>query len=83
MQPYLSINSEEWSHIKNTFDREDVKESLAQVCMEYELPYAEITETDSGKYLLRCGKGRDNHNRKGREFYSAPSSVELALWENK
>jgi hypothetical protein len=39
------------------------------------------TETDSGKYLLRCGKGRDNHNRKGREFYSAPSSVELQKWE--
>jgi hypothetical protein len=39
------------------------------------------TESDSGKYLLRCGKGRDNHNRKGREFYSAPSSVELKKWE--
>jgi hypothetical protein len=39
------------------------------------------TESDSGKYLLRCGKGRDNHNRRGREFYSAPSSVELERWE--
>ena len=39
------------------------------------------TESDSGKYLLRCGKGRDNHNQKGREFYSAPSSVELQKWE--
>jgi hypothetical protein len=39
------------------------------------------TESDSGKYLLRCGKGRDNHNRKGREFYSAPSSVELKKWQ--
>jgi hypothetical protein len=39
------------------------------------------TESDSGKYLLRCGKGRDNHNRKGREFYSAPSSVELERWK--
>jgi hypothetical protein len=28
-------------------------------------------------YLLRCGKGKDNHNRKGRQFYSAPSSVEF------
>jgi hypothetical protein len=39
------------------------------------------TESDSGKYLLRCGKGRDNHNRRGREFYSAPSSVELERWK--
>jgi len=39
------------------------------------------TESDSGKYLLRCGKGRDNHNLKGREFYSAPSSVELERWK--
>jgi hypothetical protein len=39
------------------------------------------TESDSGKYLLRCGKGRDDHNRRGREFYSAPSSVELEKWK--
>jgi hypothetical protein len=32
-------------------------------------------------YLLRCEKGKDNHNRRGREFYSAPSSVELQKWE--
>ncbi len=38
-------------------------------------------EGGSAKVVLRCGKGRDNHNRKGREFYSAPSSVELKKWE--
>jgi hypothetical protein len=32
-------------------------------------------------YLLRGEKVKDNHNRKGREFYSAPSSVELKKWE--
>ena len=28
MEPYLSIDKKEWEHIKNTFDKEDVKESL-------------------------------------------------------
>jgi hypothetical protein len=32
-------------------------------------------------YLLRCEKGKDNHNQKGRQFYSAPSSVELQKWQ--
>ena len=40
MTPYLTIDSDEWSYIKKTFERDDVKDSLAQLCMEYELPYA-------------------------------------------
>ena len=28
MSPYLSIDEKEWVYIKNTFDKEDVKESL-------------------------------------------------------
>ena len=60
MTPYLHINSEEWEHIKNTFDRDDVKDSLAQVCMEYDLPYAEITETDARKEYLALKGTRYN-----------------------
>jgi hypothetical protein len=43
--------------------------------------FVDEKSTESGKYLLRCGKGRDDHNRRGREFYSAPSSVELEKWK--
>ena len=31
MKPYLYINQHEWDYIKETFDKDDVKESLARV----------------------------------------------------
>jgi 16S rRNA G966 N2-methylase RsmD len=60
MSPYLNIPKDEWTYIKNTFDREDVKQSLAEVCMTYDLPYAEITETDARKEYLAL-KGTRYH----------------------
>jgi 16S rRNA G966 N2-methylase RsmD len=53
MKPYLLIQKDEWDYIKKTFDREDVKESLAEICMEYELPYADITENDARHEYLK------------------------------
>ena len=44
MEPYLFIGEEEWEYIKRTFDKDDVKESLAKVAMEYPIPYASISE---------------------------------------
>ena len=60
MSPYLSIDEREWEYIKNTFDKEDVKESLAKVSMTYEIPYAEITKKDAHRNYLKL-KGM-NHN---------------------
>ena len=60
MNPYLSIDEREWEYIKNTFDKEDVKESLAKVSMTYEIPYAEITKKDAHRNYLKL-KGM-NHN---------------------
>ena len=53
MEPYLSIDEKEWEHIKNTFDKEDVKESLAKVAMTYEIPYAEISKKDAHRHYLK------------------------------
>ena len=53
MKPYLSIDEKEWEHIKNTFDKEDVKESLAKVAMTYEIPYAEISKKDAHRDYLK------------------------------
>ena len=53
MKPYLSIDEKEWEHIKNTFDKEDVKESLAKVAMTYEIPYAEISKKDAHRHYLK------------------------------
>ena len=43
-EPYFHIDSEEWEHIKTTFDKDDVKESMAKVAMTYPPPYQEIEE---------------------------------------
>ena len=60
MEPYLSIDEKEWEYIKETFDKDDVKESLAKVAMTYEIPYAEISEEDALKDLKRLKGMRHN-----------------------
>jgi len=42
-EPYLHIDETEWSHIKETFSKDDVKESLATVAMTYPPPYMDIS----------------------------------------
>jgi len=44
MKPYLEIEDKDWEYIKETFDKQDVKESLATVAMTYPLPYPDLTE---------------------------------------
>jgi len=53
MEPYLEIDEKEWEYIKTTFDKEDVKESLAKVAMTYEIPYAEISKKDAYRDYLK------------------------------
>ena len=60
MKPYLEINQHEWNYIKETFDKDDVKESLAKVAMTYPLPYAEITENDAHTELRKLKGMRHN-----------------------
>ena len=61
MKPYLSIDEKEWEYIKDTFDKEDVKESLIKgVMMTYEIPYAEMSVKDFHRDYLKL-KGM-NHN---------------------
>ena len=49
MSPYLEIKPSEWAHIKSTFEKDDVKESLAKVAMTYPMPTMEMTEDDCRK----------------------------------
>lgn len=61
MTPYLYIDNKEWEYIKNTFNKDDVKESLAKVAMTYGLPYADISEKEAkNEYLklkgIRCNE---------------------------
>ena len=49
MDPYLFIDEGEWDYIKQTFEKQDVRESLAQVAMTYPPPYMDITDNDAYK----------------------------------
>ncbi len=46
MKPYFEINEEEWTYIKETFDKDTIKDKLADILMEYEPPFQEIDEKD-------------------------------------
>ena len=48
-EPYLHIDEKEWSYIKETFEKQDVRESLAKVAMTYPMPTMEISEDDCRK----------------------------------
>ena len=50
-EPYLYIDETEWSYIKETFEKDDVKESLATIAMTYPMPTMEITEEQCRKDL--------------------------------
>jgi len=49
MDPYLKIDEKDWEYIKETFEKQDVKESLATVAMTYPLPYPDLTEKKAWK----------------------------------
>ena len=53
MEPYLEINEKEWEYVKETFDKEDVKESLAKVAMTYPLPYPNLTKKSAYKDFMK------------------------------
>jgi hypothetical protein len=46
MEPYFSMNEEQWQYAKDNFSKEEIKESLVEVLMEYEPPYMDISERD-------------------------------------
>ena len=46
MKPYFNIDEKEWTYIKETFSKDDIKSSLVEILMEYEPPYMEISEKE-------------------------------------
>ncbi len=60
MEPYLFIDEEEWEYIKKTFDKQDVRESLAKVAMSYPPPYMDISEKDARRELQKLKGMRHN-----------------------
>ena len=86
-EPYLHIDEKEWTYIKDTFEKDDVKESLAKVAMTYPMPTMEMTEEDCRKDFNKL-KGTWVHDilREGEWFarseegYDYPLNYQGAQW---
>mgnify|MGYP003326889403 CR=1 FL=1 len=86
-QPYLHIDETEWSYIKETFEKDDVKESLAIVAMTYPMPTMEMTENDCRKDFNKL-KGTWVHDilsegewfARSEEGYDWPISYKGSQW---
>ena len=46
MTPYLKINEQQWEYIKNTYPKEDIIETLSEVCHTYPLPIPVYTDDE-------------------------------------
>jgi hypothetical protein len=75
MTPYLEIDEEEWEYIKQTFSVDDIKESMATVCMTYPIPYNDLTVDDAHKSYMDLKGIRWNELLKSGEwFYRSTNS---------
>ena len=79
-KPYLYINEEEWGFIKDTFYKDDVKESLAKVAMTYPMPTMEMTKEDCRKDFNKL-KGTWVHDilREGEWFARSEEGYDYPL----
>ena len=74
MEPYFAINEEQWTYIKETFPKEEVKECLADILMDYELPTAEISELNAYKDFMKLKGIRWNELLREDEWFQRKAS---------
>lgn len=79
MSPYLRIEADEWSYIKNTYSVDDIKESLAEVAMMYPVPYNEITEEDAYHDYMALKGVRWNEYLVEKEWFYRSSNCKYSL----
>ena len=46
MEPYFSMDEEQWQYAQDNFSKDEIKETLVEILMEYEPPYMEISEKE-------------------------------------
>ena len=82
-EPYLHIDEKEWSYIKDTFEKDDVRESLATVAMTYPPPYQEISQNECRKDFNKL-KGTWVHDllQEGEWFARAENGYDWPLTYN-
>lgn len=66
---YLFISPDEWSYITETFDTDEVKETLAEILMEYPLPLNDITKDDAYDAFMKLKGIRWNELLKEGEWF--------------
>ena len=74
MEPYFAINEEQWTYIKETFPKDEVKECLADILMDYELPTAELSELDAYKDFMKLKGIRWNELLREDEWFQRKAS---------
>ncbi len=74
MEPYFAINEEQWTYIKETFPKDEVKECLADILMDYELPTAEISELNAYKDFMKLKGIRWNELLREDEWFQRKAS---------
>lgn len=74
MDPYLSITAEQITYIKENFDKEYVKDRLAEIAMTYPLPYADITIESAQSEFLKLKGIRWNEILKEGEWFPRKAS---------
>jgi len=66
---YPTVTPEDWELIKETYPKDEVKEKLAEIFMEYPIPYADITEEDAyDDYLKLKGFRWSEYLKEGQWF---------------
>jgi hypothetical protein len=51
MEPYISIEKDEWAHILKTYEKEEIVQHLSEVLVEYLPPIPNLDEKDAEKSL--------------------------------
>jgi len=46
MEPYFSMDEEQWQYAQDNFSKDEIKETLVEILMEYEPPSMEISEKE-------------------------------------
>tara|TARA_Y100001933_G_scaffold265163_1_gene336219 strand:- start:2450 stop:3808 length:1359 start_codon:yes stop_codon:yes gene_type:complete len=49
VEPYFYIGEDDWNYVKETYEKDDVKETLAEILMKYDPPYMEIQKQEAEK----------------------------------
>ena len=76
MTPYLEIDEEKWSYIKETYPKDEVRSILAEIAMEYPLPLVDISEEDAVTEYRRLKTVRWNEMIDEQEWFPRKSEAE-------